>query len=78
MMRRSGLTEESYWVQRDPERGDLLIVHGREDLAAFAAIMANPQTEFDRWYRDQCMTALGSDPAAEDPSPNEWIGTWTA
>jgi len=22
MMRQCGLTEESYWVQRDPERGD--------------------------------------------------------
>jgi hypothetical protein len=59
MMRRSGLTEESYWVQRDPERGDLLVVFGREDLTAFNAIMVNPQTEFDSWYRDQFTAILG-------------------
>src|SRR5215207_4272970 len=59
MMRRSGLTEESYWLQRDPNRGDQLLVFGREDLAAFMAIMASPQTEFDRWYRDQFTAILG-------------------
>ena len=78
MMRRSDLTEESYWVQRDPERGDQLVVFGREDLAAFNAIMANPQTEFDRWYRDQFMTIFGFDPTADPGTPNEWLGTWKA
>jgi hypothetical protein len=78
MMRRSGLTEESYWVQRDPERGDHLVVFGREDLTAFNAIMVNPQTEFDSWYRDQFMTLMGFDPSADPGAPNEWLGTWTA
>ena len=78
MMRRSGLTEESYWVQRDPERGDQLVVFGREDLAAFNAIMANPQTEFDQWYRDQFMTIMGFDPTADPGTPNELLGTWKA
>ena len=78
MMRRSNLTEESYWVQRDPERGDQLVVFGREDLAAFNAIMANPQTEFDQWYRDQFMTIMGFDPTADPGTPNELLGTWKA
>ena len=78
MMRRSGLAEESYWLQRDPERGDQLLFFGRDDLTAFNAIMANPQTEFARWYRDQLMTLFGEDPAAEISTPNEWLGTWTA
>jgi hypothetical protein len=77
MMRRSGVAEESYWLQRDPDRGDQLLVFGREDLAAFNAIMANPQTEFDRWFRDEFMTIYGEDPAAEPSNPNEWLGTWT-
>jgi hypothetical protein len=78
MMRRSGLTEEAYWVQRDPDRGDQLVVFGREDLAAFNAIMVNPQTAFDHWYRDQFMTIMGFDPTADPSTPNEWLGTWTA
>ena len=77
LQRRAGLTEESYWLQRDPDRGDQLLVFGRDDLAAFNAIMADPQTAFDRWYRDQFMTILGEDPAAESANPNEWLGTWT-
>ena len=78
MMRRSGLTEESYWLQRDPQRGDLLVVYGREDLAAFLAIMANPQSEFDRWYWDQLVTIFGEDPTADAGPANEWLGTWKA
>jgi len=78
MMRRSDLTEESYWLQRDPERGDQLVVFGREDLAAFLAIMANPRTEFDRWYREQIMTIFGEDPTADSGPPNELLGTWKA
>jgi hypothetical protein len=39
------------------------------------------RAEFDRWYRDQCVTTLGVDPGAEDSGedsiPNEWLGTWT-
>jgi hypothetical protein len=77
MMRRSGVAEESYWLQRDPDRGDQLLVFGREDLAAFNAIMANPQTEFDRWFRDEFMAIYGEDPAAEISNPIEWLGTWT-
>jgi hypothetical protein len=78
MMRRSHLTEESYWLQRDPERGDMLVVFGRDDLADFTAIMANPQTEFDRWYRDQLISIFGEDPAVDSGNPNEWLGTWKA
>ena len=78
MMRRSGLTEELYWLQRDPERGDQLVVFGREDLAAFMAIMTNPQTEFDRWYRDQFTAIFGIDPTTDSGSPPEMLGTWTA
>jgi hypothetical protein len=78
MMHRSGLTEESYWLQREPQRGDLMIVYGREDLAAFMAITANPQTAFDRWYRDQLTTIFGEDPNSDSGPGNEWLGSWTA
>jgi hypothetical protein len=78
MMRRSGLAEESYWLQRDPERGDQLLFFGRGDMGAFNAIMTNPQTEFDRWYRDQFMTIFGGDPAGDIATPIESLGTWTA
>jgi hypothetical protein len=54
------------------------VVFGREDLAAFNAIMASPQTAFDHWYRDQFMTIMEFDPTADPGTPNEWLGTWTA
>jgi hypothetical protein len=78
MMRRSHLTEESYWLQRDPERGDMMLVFGGEDLSDFAAIMANPMTDFDRWYRDQFMTVFGIDAADDSEPSNESLGMWKA
>src|SRR3954452_19752311 len=63
MQRRSGVTEESYWLQPDPELGDVLIVVSSSDQTAFLEIMAKPQTPFDRWYRDQLRDIFGFDPA---------------
>ncbi len=39
--------------------------------------MANPQTAFDRWFRDQIRAVFGFDPAAAQP-PNEPLGEWRA
>ena len=76
MQRRSGVTEESYWLQRDPEGGDLLIVVSDSDQSDFLAIMANPQTPFDRWYRDQIQAIFGFDPDQVGGERNELLGSW--
>ena len=52
LQRRSGITEETYWLQSSPE-GDVLIVVSNRDQSGFMEIMANPQTPFDHWFRDQ-------------------------
>jgi hypothetical protein len=76
MQRRSGVTEESYWLQRDPEGGDVLIVVSNSDQTDFTEIMANPQTPFDRWYRDQIQEIFGVDPGEPWGERNELLGTW--
>ncbi len=76
LQRRSGVTEESYWLQHDPELGDLLIVVSNSDQSDFLAIMANPQTDFDRWYRDQIQEIFGFDPAQPAGERNELLGSW--
>src|SRR3954447_6352834 len=76
MMRRGGYTEEAYWLQHDPEQGDLLIAISSRDHGDFMQLMANPQAPFDRWYRDQMEQIFG--PVVMEPSdpPNELLGTW--
>ena len=76
MQRRSGVTEESYWLQQDPEGGDFLIVVSDSDQRDFLEIMANPQTPFDRWYRDQIRDIFGVDPAQPAGARNELLGSW--
>ncbi len=76
LQRRSGVSEESYWLQRDPERGDLLIVVSDSDQTGFLEIMANPQTPFDRWYRDQVEAILSIDMSVPTSAPNELLGRW--
>ena len=78
MMRRGGYTEEAYWLQQDPELGDLLVSVSSQGHADFDQIMENPRTEFDRWYRDQMLEIFG--PHVFEPSdpPNELLGTWRA
>jgi hypothetical protein len=76
MQRRSGVTEESYWLQRDPEGGDVLIVVSNSDQTGFRELMANPQTPFDRWYRDQIREIWGLDPSEPWGEPNELLGRW--
>ncbi len=77
LQRRSGVTEEAYWLQRGPE-GDLLVVVSSNDQAAFEAIMAAPETEFDRWFRDRIGAIFGFDPAAPGGPRNELLGEWRA
>ena len=76
LQRRSGVTEESYWLQHDPEGGDLLIVVSSSDQTAFMEIMASPQTPFDRWYRDQIQEIFGDDAAEPFGERNELLGSW--
>jgi hypothetical protein len=76
MMRRGGYTEEAYWLQQDAERGDVVIAVSSRDHTDFDAIMANPQTDFDRWYRDQLREIFDMDPEAPSESRNEFLGTW--
>ena len=76
MQRRSGAREESYWLQHDPEGGDLLIVVSDSDQDAFMEIMANPQTPFDHWYRDQVQEIFGDAAAEPWEERNELLGSW--
>lgn len=77
LQRRSGITEEAYWLQTDPE-GDLLIVVSNRDQEAFMEIMANPQTDFDRWFRDQMQEVFAFDLNAQPGPTNELLGSWPA
>jgi hypothetical protein len=76
LQRRSGTTEESYWLQEDPEGTDILIVVSDSASADFWTIIANPQTDFDRWYRDQIETIWEIDASEPRPPDNELLGTW--
>ncbi len=76
LQRRGGVADESYWVQSDPAQGDLLIVVSDSDQTTFAQIMATPQTDFDRWYRDQIQEIFGVDLSAPWGPRNELLGTW--
>ena len=76
MQRRSGVTEEAYWLQSDPE-GDFFIVVSNSDQLGYHALMANPQTEFDRWFRDQDRAIFAGEPVGSSPAPrNEFLGEW--
>jgi hypothetical protein len=83
MQRRTGVTEEAYWLQTGPE-GDILIVTSHSDQRAFNALMLAPETDFDRWFRAQIETILGFDPAAADQAaghagpPPEQLLAWHA
>ena len=79
MQRRSGVTEETYWLQESPD-GDLMIVVSDSDQRAFNELMVNPQTDFDRWFREQVQPILGGDPAAfgDVPPPPTPLLEWRA
>ena len=78
LQRRSGVTEEAYWLQVDPDGNDILLILSSSDQAEadFWAIMANPQTDFDRWYREQIESIWEFDASAPRPPANELLGTW--
>lgn len=79
MQRRTGVTEEAYWLQTTPQ-GDSLIMTSNSDQRDFAALMAAPQTDFDRWFRDRISMIFGFDPAAMAQSgpPPELLMDWRA
>lgn len=75
--RRCGATEEWYWLQSGPD-ADLIVVASNSDQQAFDAIMANPQTEFDRWLRGRIDEVFGFDAAARQGVRNEFLGNLRA
>lgn len=75
MQRRSGITEEAYWIQSGPD-GDYLIVVSNRDQDAFMEIMADPQTDYDRWFRQQMEEIFEFDFDAPTRTENELIGSW--
>lgn len=56
--RRSGVTEEHYWLQRDPE-GDSIVVASNTDPARWFALLRNPENDFDRWTAEQVTAIWG-------------------
>jgi hypothetical protein len=76
LQRRSGVTEESYWLQVDPEGNDTLVIVSRGNQVDFWGIMTNPQTDFDRWYREQIETIWEFDASVPCPSGNGLLATW--
>ena len=77
LQRRSGVTEESYWLQTDADGNDIMVVVSSSDQDDFWTIMANPQTDFDRWYKEQIETIWEFDASEPRPLDNELLGTWT-
>jgi hypothetical protein len=73
LARRSDVSAEDYWLQPDSS-GDLVVVASDSDQQKFAAIMANPETEFDRWLVGQLQEIFGFDLSAPDGSVNESLG----
>jgi hypothetical protein len=71
---RSGVTEEWYWLQTGSE-GDLMVVASSSDQQAFDAILAEPQTDFERWLREQSEEIFGLDPSLRQGIRNELFGT---
>jgi hypothetical protein len=71
--RRSGVTAEWYWLQTGSE-GDLVVVVSSSDQQAFDTIMANPETDFDHWLREQIEEIFGFDPGKRQGIRNELLG----
>lgn len=75
--RRCGATEEWYWLQSGSD-GDLIVVASNSGQEAFDAIMADPQTDFDRWLRGRIEEVFGFDPGARQGVRNELLGSLRA
>lgn len=75
--RRCGATEEWYWLQSGPH-ADLIVVASNSGQEAFDAIMANPQTDFDRWLRGRIEDVFGFDAATRQGVRNEFLGSLRA
>jgi hypothetical protein len=71
--RRSGVADESYWLQSDPS-GDLLVVASNSDQQEFLAILANPVTDFDRWMADRVRAIFGMTAEPTMAAINEPLG----
>jgi hypothetical protein len=73
LARRSEVAEEDYWLQSDPS-GDLLVVSSDNDQQQYRAILANPETDFDRWLVDEIREIFGVEPGPPDGTMNESLG----
>ena len=76
LQRRTGVNEEAYWLQSSPQ-GDRFIMTSNSDQREFVELMQNPQTDFERWFRDQIQSIfeLNLDP---DAPPPELLMEWRA
>jgi hypothetical protein len=72
--RRSRVMEELYWLQPE-SAGDLVVVASASDQQAFDAILADPQSDFERWLREQIEGIFGFDPSLRQGIRNELLGT---
>jgi hypothetical protein len=70
LARRSKVAEEDYWLQSDPS-GDLLVVASDSDQQQYRAILANPETDFDRWLVAEIRAIFGVEPGPPDGPMNE-------
>jgi hypothetical protein len=78
LQKRAGISLEEYWIQPSPG-GDLMIVVSDNDSRRFGEILANPETDFDRWFRDQVRTILDFDPADFiTATTSEYVGEYRA
>jgi hypothetical protein len=78
IQKRAGVSEERYWIQSSPD-GDMMVFVSDGDQTRFGEILANPQTEFDRWLRDQFESILEIDAvAAFTAPPPEFLGEYRA
>lgn len=71
--RRADVSEEHYWLQHQPA-GDLLVVASDSDQVKFLEIMANPETDFDRWLWAEIARVFGPDDGAGPSVVNESLG----
>jgi len=76
MQRRTGVTEEAYWLRTSP-KGDTFIMTSNSDQREFVELMQNPQTDFERWFRDQVNSIFEVDLDPNTPPP-ELLMDWHA
>jgi hypothetical protein len=68
------VSEEHYWLQHGAA-GDFLVVASDSDQTKYMQILANPETDFNRWMRQQIEQIFGRSShkgAPPTPSRQNW------